>query len=135
LGISERVRFAGAVGHDDVKDLFTSSFLFVQHSVTADDGDSEGTPVAVLEASAASLPVVSTKHAGIPDVIIDGETGLLGEGRDVDAMVASIIKLFRDRKCAQDLGMKGRENILRNFSMEKHLGRLEEVLRSAIENK
>jgi len=135
LGISEKTRFAGAVGHDEVKNLFTGSFLFVQHSVIADDGDSEGTPVAVLEASAASLPVVSTRHAGIPDVIVNGETGLLGEERDVDAMAASIIRLFRDRKLADDLGMKGRENILWNFSMEKHLGRLEEVLRSAIESK
>jgi len=95
----------------------------------------KGRPVAVLEASAASLPIVSTKHAGIPDVIVDGETGLLGEERDVDAMAAAIVKLFRDRKRAEDLGIKGRENILRNFSMEKHLGRLEEVLRSAIEIK
>ncbi len=108
---------------------------FVQHSITAYDGDMEGTPVAVLEASAAGLPVISTFHAGIPDVIIDGETGLLCEEHDVDGMAKNMIKILDNFGLAKRMGAAGKKRIKENFSMEKHLGILSEVVQKAVKSK
>ena len=104
LGIKGSVRFEGAVCPATVRERMAASFLFVQHSVTARDGDSEGTPVAVLEAGAAGLPVVSTRHAGIPEVVIPGETGFLVEERDVAGMMAAIAALRRTDRLRKKWG-------------------------------
>ena len=60
----------GIVSHEEVALLMQESRVFVQHSLVPSSGDTEGTPVAILEAGAAGLPVVSTKHAGISEVVI-----------------------------------------------------------------
>ena len=86
LRLEEVVEFLGVVSHDRVPTMMRSFRGFVQHSVTAPSGDSEGNPVAVMEAGASGLPVVSTKHAGIPDTVAHGETGLLSEEMDIDSM-------------------------------------------------
>src|SRR5690606_9989960 len=88
LGIESQVEFVGIIAPEKFRHLLTESRGLVQHSITAESGDMEGTPVAVLEASAAGIPVISTFHAGIPDVIKNGETGLLCEEHDVYGMAA-----------------------------------------------
>ena len=72
LGISCKVDMLGAGDRNLIQQEFGNAFAFLQHSVRAFNGDCEGTPVAILEAGASGLPVVSTKHAGIPDVITSG---------------------------------------------------------------
>ena len=104
----------------------------MQHSVRASDGDSEGTPVAVLEAGAAGLPVVATRHAGIMDVVVDGETGLLVDEGDVDGMARCMVQLAREPDVAARLGEKARNHIVAEFSMDDRLGRLWNVIESAI---
>jgi glycosyltransferase involved in cell wall biosynthesis len=94
---------------------------FVLHSVTTSEDDVEGTPVAVLEAGAASLPVVSTRHAGIKDVVIHGETGFLVDEGDVQGMACYMVELARDPGLAARLGQRAREHVCENFSMEKSL--------------
>ncbi|MBC8643952.1 glycosyltransferase family 4 protein [Flavobacterium lindanitolerans] len=81
----------------------------------------EGTPLAVLESSAAGLPVIASKHAGIPEVIIDGETGLLFEEHDVETMAKHMKSLLKDKQLAKEMGAKGRLNIRSNFSMKRHI--------------
>ena len=76
----------------------------------------------MLEASAAGLPVVSTLHAGIPAVVVDGQTGLLVQEHDVERMAQYMIRLLDDREYAMSLGRQGREFVRNNFSMEKHIG-------------
>jgi glycosyltransferase involved in cell wall biosynthesis len=75
----------------------------------------EGTPLAILEASAAGFPVISTVHAGIPDVVIDGETGFLVLEHDVVWMTAAMLKLLEDKELAQEMGFKGKKNVSSNF--------------------
>ena len=96
LRLEEVVEFLGVVSHDKVPAMMRSFRGFVQHSVTAPSGDSEGNPVAVMEAGASGLPVVSTKHAGIPDTVAHGETGLLSEEMDIDSMADHMALLARD---------------------------------------
>jgi colanic acid/amylovoran biosynthesis glycosyltransferase len=109
LGISDRVRFQGATGHDRVFDLMRRARCFVQHSVVAPNGDREGTPVAVLEAMAMGLPVVSTRHTGIAEVVREGETGFLVEEHDVEAMAEAMVRYVRSPELAADHGRKGCE--------------------------
>lgn len=131
-GLKEYVDFRGVTTPDEINKLFCQSLGFVQHSIVADDGDSEGTPVAILEASAAGLPIVSTFHAGIPDVIIDKVTGLLVEEKEVEKMANAMLFLLDNPDVAQKMGEKGRENIATNFSMDKHIGKLQQILEDAI---
>lgn len=131
LGIRDSVSLIGAATSEEIRDYMAESFLFAQHSVVASDGDSEGTPVAIMEASASGLPVVATRHAGIPDVILDGETGLLVDELDVEGMAAAIVALADDRARARAMGLRGRERITADFTLERHIADLAAVLRNA----
>jgi glycosyltransferase involved in cell wall biosynthesis len=95
------------------------------------DNDTEGTPVSILEASASGLPVVSTRHAGIPDVIIHERSGYIVEERDVEKMADYMIRLLKNPSLAKDMGSWGKENIRANFSMTRHISLLSEILLKA----
>jgi len=128
LGLKDNIIFPGILNKEEIKVLFENSIAFVQHSVVAENGDSEGTPVAVLETQAAGLPVISTHHAGIPDVVINGETGLLVEEHDVEGMSKNMIRILEEEGLAKKLGDAGRKRVKENFSMEKHLKIIEDIL-------
>jgi len=132
LAISDVVDFLGARPHGQVAAAMLSARAFVQHSVRTSYGDSEGTPVGVLEASAAGLPVVTTKHAGINDVILHGQTGFLVEEGDVEGMAEHMVRLARDPLLAATMGKRGRERICAEFSMEKSIQRLWRIIEAAI---
>ena len=130
-GIDDRVTFAGAVPHKEVLPFFKHACGFVQHSVTPSYGDAEGTPVAILEAGAAALPVIATRHAGIPDVVIDGRTGFLVDERDVPAMADRMVGLLSDPALCSTIGLAARDHIRRHFSIERHIATLQEIVDSA----
>ena len=121
LGLENNIILLGALERKEIIKHLQSAFLFVQHSIVAHNGDSEGTPVGVIEAMAAGLPVVSTKHAGIPDVVIENETGFLVDENDINQMASYILKITDDRELAKCLGEKGKAKIQDHFTMEKHL--------------
>jgi colanic acid/amylovoran biosynthesis glycosyltransferase len=128
LRLEEVVEFLGVVSHDKVPTMMRRFRGFVQHSVTAPSGDSEGNPVAVMEAGASGLPVVSTKHAGIPDTVAHGETGLLSEEMDIDSMADHMALLARDRSLASTMGENARVRIQTFFSMERSIQGLYGIL-------
>lgn len=123
-GLDNNVEFLGVIKPEQTRLEMENALAFVQHSVIADDGDSEGTPVAILEAQAAALPVISTLHAGIPDVVINEETGLLVQEKDVFGMKEAMKKIIMDKKLAKKLGENGRKRILDNFTMAKYIDKL-----------
>ncbi len=127
-GLSDVVRFVGPVHQPDVVDLMKESFCFVQHSITTRNGDSEGTPVAVMEASLGGLPVVSTLHAGIKDIIKNGETGFLVPEGDVKAMAEYMLQLLNNKEQAMKMGISGRGFIKENYSMKKHIQTINDAL-------
>jgi glycosyltransferase involved in cell wall biosynthesis len=128
LNLKDKVILPGVFAREQLKRLFAEAIGFVQHSVTPSSGDMEGTPVAVLEASAAGLPVIATRHAGIPDVIIENETGLLVDEYDIDGMAENMKRILDNPGYAQEMGRAGRENIKLHFSMERHIDTLNQLV-------
>lgn len=90
LGVSAKVRFHGAQPHHTVRDRLTRTQFFLQHSVTARDGNTEGLPTAIQEAMACGCITVSTRHAGIPEAIDEGETGYLVDEHDAQGFTRAV---------------------------------------------
>ncbi|GAB5564465.1 MAG: glycosyltransferase [Winogradskyella sp.] len=128
LNLQNNVEFLGVIDKNDFKLLLSESLAFVQHSIIADNGDMEGTPVAILEASAAGLPILSTYHAGIPDVVIHKQTGLLCKEHDVEAMSNNMLQLLMNKELVKAMGFKGKSHILENFNMQKHINTIQKQL-------
>ncbi len=130
-GIEHAVDFTGPVEHARVHHLFQQACCFAQHSVSPSYGDAEGTPNTILEASAAALPVVSTRHAGIPDIVIDGQTGFLVAERDVSDMATAMIRLLTIPSLCQSMGAAARRRVQQQFSSADHLHRLSTAIEAS----
>jgi glycosyltransferase involved in cell wall biosynthesis len=126
--LTTQVRFAGVLPPTEIAALMRQVRGFVQHSLVAPDGDSEGSPVAVMEAQLSGLPVVATRHAGIPEVVMDGSTGILVEEGDVQAMANAMAQLVRNPQLAARLGAAGQERMSLNFTVEHHLAAVSALL-------
>jgi glycosyltransferase involved in cell wall biosynthesis len=133
FGLADNVRLPGVLTPEQVREHMANACAFVQHSVTAQDGDMEGTPVAVLEAQAAALPVVATRHAGIPDVVLDGETGWLVDEHDIDGMAERMCRLLARPDESRAMGEAGRRRIREHFTMQRSIERLDRCVYSAID--
>ncbi|MDD5218043.1 MAG: glycosyltransferase family 4 protein [Candidatus Omnitrophica bacterium] len=134
-GISRSVRFPGKCSRHEIRSMYANSRVFVQHSMTASDGDSEGTPVAVLEAAATGLPVVSTRHGGIPEAVLHGESGYLVDEGDTHAMAQSIAGLLKSNELTASFGQCARRHICARFSFHQTMPELRRILEAAVENK
>lgn len=128
--IDHAVTFLGAQSHEQVQRELQECRGLVQHSLRASNGDAEGTPNSIMEAGASGLPVVSTRHAGIPDVVVEGKTGFLVDERDVHTMADHIITLARDPQLAATMGRAARSRIVDNFSMERSVNKLWQIIES-----
>jgi colanic acid/amylovoran biosynthesis glycosyltransferase len=132
LQMNHAVSFKGSRSSHEIASEMRQARGFIQHSLRTNSGDSEGTPVAVLEAGASGLPVVSTRHGGIPDVVIDGQTGLLFDEGDINGMANAILKVAQYPILAGEMGRKAQIRIRENFNMGKSIQALSEVIENAI---
>ncbi len=110
-----------------------TAHLLLLPSVAAADGDQECTPVSLMDAQAAGMPVLSTRHSGIPEVVPDGQSGFLVPERDVAALAERLLFLADHPEIWPEMGHAGRRHVERNYNCER-LSRLtvemyEEVLR------
>jgi glycosyltransferase involved in cell wall biosynthesis len=132
LGIAAAVEFLGPRPHAEIAAAMRDSRAFVQHSIRTSYGDSEGTPVAVLEAGATGLPVIATCHGGIVDVVVNGETGFLVEEGDIEGMADRMLRLAKNPELAARLGRQARKRICAEFSIERGISRLWNIIEAAI---
>jgi len=103
--------------------------IFVQHSMTdPETGDEEGLPVAILEAMSAALPVVSTRHAGIPEAVVDGSTGYLVNEGESAAMAERLIILARNHDLREPLGAAGWARAKEHFTWDRERASLLHIL-------
>ncbi len=124
LGIADRVRLHGRHEQGAVREGVEGSDLLVAASVTAADGDEEGIPNVLKEAMALGLPVVGTRHAGIPELVEDGVSGLLVPERDEAALADALQRLAGEPDRWAAMGRVGRARIERDYDIEKLNDRL-----------
>jgi glycosyltransferase involved in cell wall biosynthesis len=111
LGLTDAVSLLG--NRDDIDELMLNADILVHPARW------EGFGLVLLEAMNASLPIVSTRASAIPEVVADGETGLLVPPEDADSLAAAVIELIRDPRRREEMGMAGQERLRREFSPEK----------------
>lgn len=131
-GLEDAVTLRGWQPQSVVADEMADAHLFLLPSVTAESGDKEGTPTVLLEAQSMGLPVVSTYHAGIPEIVKDGESGLLVPERDSEALAGALETLISEPERWSEMGKRGREHIERNHSIEAVTDDLLELYRSLL---
>lgn len=132
LRIEHAVIMLGVITPAELLSRFEDTLAFVQHSVKAINGDREGTPVVILEAAAAGLPIITTNHEGIKEIFITNENALLIEEHDVHRMAAEMIRLLEDGKLAVRLGLSARHCIQTNYSMASYINGLTKVVSEAL---
>jgi glycosyltransferase involved in cell wall biosynthesis len=127
-GLSSNIQFLGAMGQADYLPLLQESNVFIQHSVLTPSGDSEGTPVAILEASACGLAICSTRHAGIPDAVKEGKTGLLVDEHDVTGMASALKELAANLEKTREMGAAARRHMESNYDVVKLSAKIKGLL-------
>ncbi|MFQ4140993.1 glycosyltransferase [Chlorogloeopsis sp. ULAP02] len=132
LGISNQVRFLGAQPHEVIQKLMRNAEIFALPSQIANNGNSEGLPIVIMEAAACGIPVISTWHSAIPDVVLDGKTGFLVPEKDDKSLAEKIDILLCDRALGKKLGIQGRAWICENFDIRKQTHKLEKIYDSVI---
>jgi glycosyltransferase involved in cell wall biosynthesis len=129
FGLGSRVVLHGQRSNAEVLEMMRQADLFIQHSMTdPNNGDQEGLPVAILEAMAQGLPVVSTRHAGIPEEVIDGSTGYLVDPGDSQGMAERVVALARDAELRRRMGLAGWQRARDCFSWERESSDLLHIL-------
>src|SRR5436189_471188 len=118
LNLSSRVNLLGSLSQGAVLEKLQTADLFTLASVTDSQGASDVFPTVIVEAMASARPVVSTRLAGIPELMIDGETGLLVSPADTTALTEALQKLLCDRELRVRYGCAGRARIERHFRIE-----------------
>lgn len=131
LNIESQVIFLGDQPSNVVAKELAHCRAFVQHSRIAENGDSEGTPLSVLEAQLAGVPVVATRHAGIMDVVVDGLTGSLVEENDIQGMATQMNALLSSLDNANKMGVAARARIQDSFTMDIYIQKLQSALNEA----
>lgn len=126
LGLEDRVALLGVLDHETCLEELGRASVLLYPSVTAADGDTEGgAPVALIEAMASGLAIVSSLHADIPTVAPDGRCALLFPERDVDGLAEGLDALLRSARSREEMGAAGRAHVEDAHDMRKQGGRLE----------
>lgn len=124
LMLGERVQFAGARTHEEVRRYLSDADVFVLPSVTAQNGDMEGVPVVLMEAMATGVSVVSTVHSGIPELIQNEETGLLVPERNHIELAAVLQRVASGEIDVRSMRLKARKFVEENFNVQTEAERL-----------
>ncbi len=123
-GLADCVELRGAVPHEEIPAVLRAATAMVLPSVTSRDGQMEGIPVALMEAMAAGVPVVATRLSGIPELVRDGETGLLVPERDPAALAAAMERLATEPALRARLADEGRLAVREGFDRRRNVARL-----------
>src|SRR3989344_1748865 len=132
LNVDKSVVFFGAKNHDEVVEILNKAHLFVAPSVISKNGNEEGIPNVLKEAMAVGLPVVSTYHAGIPELVQDGISGFLVSERDTQSLADKLGYLIDHPEIWIRIGRSGRRFIEKDYNIEKLNKELVDIYRKLI---
>jgi colanic acid/amylovoran biosynthesis glycosyltransferase len=119
LGLNNSINLLGWKNKNEIQHLMEQSDILLAPSVTGKDGDQEGIPVVLMEAMAIGLPVISTFHSGIPEIVINDETGLLVHERDVESLSQKIEDLIVNSSLKINLRKRARKHVENNYDINK----------------
>jgi glycosyltransferase involved in cell wall biosynthesis len=128
LGIFKNVIFSGFLAGEPLKDSFRNATMLVLPSITTRTGETEGLGMVLVEAISFGIPVIGSNIGGIPDIIIDGKTGLLFQpGNDVE-LAEKILLLIKNESLRRTLVEEGQKHVIENFSWDYIINKLETTI-------
>jgi len=126
--LKSHVRLLGYMPHNMLLEEAGKHHIFISPSISASDGENEGgAPVAIIEMSASGMPILSTHHCDIPEVVIDGKSGFLVNERDTDNLAKKLEFLILNPKTWKAMGEYGRRHIEADYDIKKQVNKLEEI--------
>jgi colanic acid/amylovoran biosynthesis glycosyltransferase len=128
LGLQERVHLLGVRKQEEVRAALYQAGVFALPSVVTSRGDRDGIPVALMEAMATGIPVVSTRVSGIPELVEDDVTGLVATPGDADDLARCLTRLLNDAELGARLAVKARERVEQEFDIQKEVRKLHDVI-------
>lgn len=128
LDLISSVNMLGVLNREKSFPILNRHWVYAQHSVTANSGDQEGFAISLAEAAAHELPVVSTLHNGIPENVLDGETGFLVKEFDFEAMADRIVELLKNPDLSEEMGKAGRKHIQQLCDPQRRVEQIAELL-------
>lgn len=133
LGVSSDVTLTGFKPYNEISNELLAAHIFIHPSVEAKDGDTEGgAPTILFAAQASGLPVISTFHADIPEVVLDGKSGYLVKEKDINALAEKTDYLLERHDLWGELGHEGRRHIEKNYNAITQVRELEEIYKSLV---
>ncbi|MCX6966539.1 MAG: glycosyltransferase, partial [Verrucomicrobia bacterium] len=133
LGVAERVRFTGFLAHGPLLEELSMAHVFLHPSETGPDGNQEGVPNSMLEAMSTGLPVVATRHGGIPEAVDDGVSGFLVAEHDPEALAQAMLKIAKAPARYPALGAAAAKAVAERFEQGKQTEVLERCYAEAAE--
>ena len=131
--MDEHVHFTGFLSQEELLKLYYSCHIFLHPSEMPADENQEGIPNSILEAMATGMPVLATRHGGIPEAVENGRCGALVEERDYEALAAEMKKITRTPHSFCEMGVLASESVAANFEQRIHIKALEANYREAME--
>ncbi|MCP5539705.1 MAG: glycosyltransferase [Akkermansiaceae bacterium] len=132
LGVADRVRFAGFLSGEELRDLFYSAHVFIHPSRITADQNQEGVPNSMLEAMATGLPVLATRHGGIPEAVEEGRTGLLCDEDDEEALLKNLRRMINRLEEWREMGRQAAASVRENYDQERGIENLEAIYLEAL---
>ncbi len=129
LGLADTVSFRGVMTTEEVGERLRDAAVVVLPCIVARDGNVDALPTVLLEAMASGRPVISTALSGIPEIIVDGETGRLVEPGAVEPLAGAIADVLSDLDRAESMGRAGRRRVERLFDLHENAGRIRDMFR------
>jgi colanic acid/amylovoran biosynthesis glycosyltransferase len=132
LSLGNQVSLTGFLNQDDLRRVYAESHIFIHPSELAPDSNQEGIPNSMLEAMSSGLPVVATRHGGIPEAVQEGLDGLLVPERDELALHEALLKLTSQPDLWRQMGKQASRSVAENFEQGQQIVRLEAAYAEAL---
>jgi len=132
LNIADKVHFCGFLSQKDLRWLYHQSHFFIHPSETPPDENQEGVPNSILEAMATGLPVIATRHGGIPEAVTENINGYLSEEQDWEGLGRSMIKLASSPELYRGCSHAAREAVAKNFDQDRTIYDLERTYEAIV---